>query len=390
MNPPFIGGGMTQSISGFSALSVSPAGCHFWAGVETLLWWEKKESLPANLVTSGLPTDAVPGALGQPNTVGLSGGGNVQFNPFAGSRLFAGVWLDPQQIIGIESSAFVLQEQGQGSSFNSTIGGNPLLALRYFNAATGEQDAFVIASPSTKSGGIATQTSSQLWGADVNVLHAFWWGNGFHLVGLLGFRYLDLSEALSIQTRTMALGNSPISFLGRNFATPAFDLTADRFHARSHFFGGQVGVRGEYYFSHFFVAATGKLAIGRTDEVINALGVSTLQIGTTPLLKTAGGLLALPSNSGQFVNQDFGIVPELQLKTGVLLTRWLRATIGYDVLYWSRVLRAGGTLNLTEDPRQVPTSPSFQADAAGHAPHPIFNPSSFWVQGLTLALEFTY
>lgn len=210
------------------------------------------------------------------------------------------------------------------------------------------------------------------------------------MVGLFGFRYLDLSEALASQTRKMALDSSPISFLGQNFATPAFDMTADQFHARSQFFGGQVGVRSEFYFSHFFVAATSKLAVGRTDEVMNALGVSTLQIGTTPSMKTAGGLFALPSNSGHFVNPDLGIVPELQLKGGVLLTRWLRATIGYDVLYWSRVLRAGDTLNLTEDPRQVPSSPSYQAGVIGHSPQPMFNTSSFWVQGLTLSLEFTY
>ncbi|HTV57024.1 MAG TPA: BBP7 family outer membrane beta-barrel protein [Terriglobia bacterium] len=385
-----MGDGMAQAISGFPFLPESPAGYRFWAGAEALLWWEKDEHLPANLVTSGLPTDAVPGALGQPNTLGLSGPGNVNFGPFAGLRLFAGAWLDPQQILGVEAGGFVLQEQGQGFNFNSTVGGNPLLALRHFDAASGAQDAFVIASPSSSTGGIAVQTDSQLWGADANVLHTFFWTRSFRLVGLFGFRYLDLSEALSIQTRSMAISGSAVSFLGQSFAAPSYDLTADRFNARNQFFGGQVGLRSEYYFSHFFVAAIGKLAVGQTDEVRNALGVSTLQIGTTPVQSTAGGLFAVPSNSGHFVNEDLGIVPELQLKGGVLLTRWLRATIGYDVLYWSRVLRASDTLDLTVDTRQVPTSPAYQPGVAVHSPSAMFNPSSFWVQGLTLGLEFTY
>ena len=74
----------------------------------------------------------------------------------------------------------------------------------------------------------------------------------------------------------------------------------------------------------------------------------------------------------------------------MLLTRWLRATIGYDILYWSRVLRAGDSLDLTVDNRQVPTSPSYQAGVVGSSPQTTFNTSSFWVQGLTLGLEFTF
>lgn len=374
----------------FPTLSLSPAGFRFWAGSEALLWWEKKEQLPANLVTTGLTTDAVPGAIGQPNTLGVSGPGNVPLGHFAGVRLFGGVWLDPQQILGVEASGFVLQQQGQGFTFNSTVGGNPLLALRQFDAFKGMQDAFVIAAPSSLSGGIALQTSSQLWGADAHLLHTFLWTPCFRLVGLFGFRYLDLSEGLSIQTRTMGIDGSAVSFLGQPFAPPAYEMTTDQFRARSQFFGGQVGVRGEYYFSHFFVSATGKLAVGQTDEVVNALGVSTLQIGNTPLLSTAGGLYALPSNSGHFVNPDFGVVGEYQLKGGVLLTRWLRATIGYNILLWNRVQRAGDTLDLTVDSRQVPISPSYQAGVIGHSPQPAFHTSSFWVQGLTLGLEFTY
>lgn len=388
--PPPTGTAMAQPAGNISALSLSPAGYYYWAGAEALLWFEKKEQFPANLVTTGLPTDAVPGALGQPNTLGFAKPGSVSFGPFAGLRLFAGAWLDPQQILGVEASGFVLQQQGRNFAFTSTIGGNPLLALRRFDAPGNSPDAFVIASPSTKNGGIAVQTDSQLWGADANVSHTFFWSHCFRLVGLFGFRYLDLSEALSIQTRSMAVDGSAVSFLGQNFAAPAYELTADRFHARSQFFGGQVGLRGEYYFSHFFVSAIGKLALGQTDEVMNALGISTLQIGATPVLRSAGGLYALPSNSGRFVNQDFGIVPELQLKGGVLLTRWLRATIGYDILYWSHVLRAGNALDLTVDARQVPTSPSYQPGAAAHSPQPAFNTSGFWVQGLTLGLEFTY
>jgi hypothetical protein len=393
--PPHFDTATPQLTDPYPAYPISPASYSFWFGGETLLWWEKSAALPANLVTGGLPTDAVPGALGQANTLGLSGPGRVDYGAFAGLRLFAGVWLDPQQNIGVDASGFVLENRGQGLAFNSTAGGNPLLALRSVDAVNGTPNAFVLASPGINgvgafAGGIALHTDSQLWGTDANVLHAFFTSNCFRVVGLFGFRYLDLSEGLSLQTHKLALDNSTVSFLGQSFAAPALALTADQFYARSQFFGGQLGLRGEYYFSHFFVAASGKLALGQTDEVRNALGVSTLQLGSAPPRMATGGLFALPNNSGHFVNQDFGIVPELQLKGGVLLTRWLRATIGYDFLYWSRVVRAVDALDLNVDARQVPTSPSFQSGIAAHAPQPTFTPSSFWVQGLTLGLELTY
>ncbi len=340
MKPSCIAAAQPPSAGNFPALSLTPTGYRFWGGIENLGWLEKRESLPANLVTTGLLTDAVPGALGQPNTLGLSGSGNINFGPFLGVRLFAGVWLDPRQTIGLDASGFVLQDHSHSFGFNSTVGGNPLLALSHIDATDGAQAAFVIAAPAVSSGGIAVQTTSQLWGADANLLHAFYWSPSFRLVGLFGFRYLDLNEGLSIQTRKTAIDDATLSFLGQSFAAPAFELTDDRFHARSQFFGGQVGVRSEYYFSHFFVAASSKLAVGRTDEVMNALGVSTVQPGHGPAQSSAGGLFALPSNSGRTVNSDLGLVPEFQLTGGVLLTRWLRVTIGYDGLYWSRVLRA--------------------------------------------------
>jgi hypothetical protein len=305
--------------------------------------------------------------------------------------------LDPQQILGLDATGFVLQNRGWIFDFNSTPGGNPLLALRHLDAPGGPEDAFVITSPSAVAsiggpfaGGVAVETHSQLWGTDENILHALCWGRNFYLVGLIGFRYLDLSESVAVLTRRNAIDGSALTFLGGSFGAPGFELTNDRFNARSQFFGGQFGLRGQYYFSHFFVAASGKLALGRTDEVANVFGVSTIQPGNGPPQTVAGGLFALASNSGRSLNQDFGVVPEVEVKGGVLLTRWLRAMVGYDFLYWSRVLRAGDTIDLAVDARQAPTSTSFQAGTTAVIPRTTLNPSSFWVQGLTLGLELTF
>jgi hypothetical protein len=291
----------------------------------------------------------------------------------------------------------LLEDRGHAFGVNSTSGGIPLLALRHLDPPTGAEDAFVVAAPSVNGGtvgpfvgGVAVQTNTQLWGTDANILHALCWSRNFHLVGLAGFRYLDLDETIDILTRKAAIGSSSLTFLGNSFGAPAFELTNDRFRGRSQFFGGQLGLRGEYFFKHCFIAASGKLALGRTDEVENALGISTLQPHNAPPQVAGGGLYALPTNSGRFLNQDFGVVPEVQVKGGVLLTSWLRATVGYNFLYWSRVLRAGNEVNLTVDARQVPTDPSYKAGTVVVLPRPVANATDFWVQGLTFGLEWTF
>jgi len=368
-----------------------------WAGAEPLFSWEKKQPLPPDLITTGLPTDARPGALGQPNTQVVFAPHDLGYGAFAGVRAFAGLWLDSGQALGLEAGGFVLEDRGEGFGINSTSGGSPLLALRRLDPLDGP-DAFVIAAPpvpggkmGSYKGGIAVNTDSQFWGAEANLLHSLYWSRDFRLVALAGMRYLDLSESVGIATDRAGRGTTPVTFLGKSFAPPAFDLTDDSFQGRNQFYGGQMGLRGEYVFDRLFVSAGTTLALGQTDEELNVLGVSALHASKPAVLQTApGGLYALPSNSGWFRNSDFGAVPEVQVKGGLLIAPWLRATVGYDLLYWTRVQRPGDQIDLTVDTRQVPTDPSYKAGTVAAFPRPMANRSDFWMQGVTFGLEFTY
>src|SRR5580704_8749395 len=76
-----------------------------WATTEYLLWWIKGSPLPPGLVTTGSPTDANPGALGQPGTVPLLGSPlapNLEFDPFSGFRINVGAWVDMDNTMGLE------------------------------------------------------------------------------------------------------------------------------------------------------------------------------------------------------------------------------------------------------------------------------------------------
>jgi hypothetical protein len=404
-----------------------------WAGAEALIWWEKRQPLPADLVSSGALADHRPGALGQPGTATADPAldpSNEGYGAFVGLRLFAGTWLDPQQVMGLEASGLVLENRGHIFGITSNAYGLPLLALRHLDPAgapgniflppapsvqggtvrpstASTQDAFVVAAPAASAkmnpftGGIVIRSDSQLWGTGGNILHALAWSPDFHLVALVGMRYFDLNESVAIQTQTVATGGSQLAFLGGRFPQTAIDgkntpqvaaaLTADSFHARDRFYGGQLGLRGEYFFDRFFVRGGCILDLGETDEVQNILGNSSLQPKKkAALITTPGGLYALPTNSGQFGSTNFSVIPEVQVQGGVLLTPWLRATIGYDLLYWTGVLRPGDQIDLNVDRRQVPTNPAFKAGTLANFPRPLANQSDYWLQGLTVGLDLTY
>src|SRR5438445_8441123 len=79
----------------------------FWLSAEYLAWWIKKEGIPP-LVTVGSPTDLVPGAIGQPGTVVVVGGDDIDFRTFSGGRLTTGMWLNDCQTKGFESNYLFL------------------------------------------------------------------------------------------------------------------------------------------------------------------------------------------------------------------------------------------------------------------------------------------
>jgi hypothetical protein len=366
-------------------------------------------------VTTGLPTDPRPGALGQRNTLIVGPSADTDCGIFAGVRAFAGTWFDPHGVIGLDASGFALEQNRDTFAVSSTFGGNPLLALRHLDLDSSRQDAFVITEPvgpdpkmGPVSGGIVIRSDSQLWGADANLLHAFCWARDYHLVGLAGLRYLQMDEHVGILTQRIAHGSSVVTFLGKPYGAGASEQTEDEYHGRDNFLGGQLGLRGEYFCNHFFLAASGKVALGRTEEELNILGLSTLQpppvvlsggtqgprrsphVRQVPAQTVPGGLYAPASDGGRLVNPDFGVVPELQLQAGVLLTPWLRATIGYDILYWSRVLRPGNQIDLAVNRQQVVTDPMFKAGSFSGFSRPLTNPSEFWAQGLTLGIEVNF
>lgn len=354
----------------------------YWGEVDYLLWWLGNVS-PPPLVSTGNPADSVPGALGQPGTRVLFGGSNgLDLGSFSGVRAQAGAWLG--EWCGAELVGFMLFRKTERFSQTSDAAGNPPIYVPFdnYNPLTPplpHEGSFTVADPlllGGVNGNITVTAATQLWGAEVNGLCRGFSSGGLNAVWLLGFRYLGLDDELS-------LSGSHRAFVIDNQQT-----WRDRFYTQNNFYGGQLGSKLSWTNGLFLVDFTGKVALGGTQQVVSVSGSSTNSDAgaANPGSFPGGAVFALPSNLGRRVEDDFTVVPQLQLKVGCNLTRFCTGFCGYDFLYWSSVVRAGDQLD-----RRVNDSQAIGGVLVGDPlPTRQFNRSDLLVHGVTFGILCRY
>jgi hypothetical protein len=354
----------------------------FWLSGEYLLWWIKDSKIPV-LLTSGSATDPLPGALGQPGTAILFGGGNVNNYNRSGARFTAGFWFDDEQDFGLESSYFFLASRSVKVDLRSSaLPGSLILGRPFVNVATGMQDVGIIALPGLSSGTVEVLSTSRLQGAELNATTKLHLGGGFNLTGLAGFRYLQLDENINVDDNEMV---SPSTVLIGGDAISVID----KFETHNRFYGGQLGVRGDYHSGRWSLEMLGKLALGGMREVVRIQGL-TIVTSAAGLTTFPAGFLALPTNSGRFTRDELTLVPEAGVTVGYQITDHLRATFGYTFLYISSVTRPGDSIDLALNPSQIPLSLTTGPLTGPARPAARVQDTEFWAQGLSFGLEFSY
>jgi hypothetical protein len=360
----------------------------WWVEAEYLLWWTKDGPLPVPLVASGPPESF--GTLGM-GGVAVFGGRPLDYGATSGGRLAVGAWLDDQHTLGIEFGGFVLEQRAVGFSARSDATGSPVITRPLINALDGTETVQFVAFPDAFAGGIAVTSESKLWGADVNVLTTVARRSGLEASLLAGFRYLDLSESLTVLQSSQVLEDGVFGFNGQTVLAPNSVGMFDAFRTHNHFYGGQLGARAACCWERFSADVTAKVALGWTEEVVNIAGSSTLlPAGGTPQT-TSGGVLALASNSGRRTHDEFAVVPEVGVQIGYRIIDSLTAYVGYNFLYWSDVVRPGDQIDRRINPTQLPTSLQFtQPPTAPALPAALFQRSDYWAQGITFGVVFAY
>ncbi|MDB5313685.1 MAG: hypothetical protein JWO38_7887 [Gemmataceae bacterium] len=321
----------------------------FWLSPTLELGGSKAASVPA-LVRAGSPNG--PAVYGNEHLT----------TPFrAGLGLNGGVWLDAEQVHGIDGSFYYL---GQGG--NNTLLFSP--GATYF-LPTANGGAFPLSDPAagyagSYQAGLITHFSS----ADVDYRQNVLCGPGGRVDALVGYRYGNLGETFEVYGKRLGPGGEIVRF-------------RDDAKATNQFHGGQIGLAGEYRFDRWYVGATGKVAFGTVFTNTALSGMFRVNGTVIPY-----GFYARPGTAGETDSSRFGVMPTVGLTFGRQLGEHARVYVGYNLLYLTGVTRGPDVLTplpnvLAANPQAVSPAASVQRNTPA---------SDFWVQSLSLGLEWRY
>ena len=340
-----------------------------WFDYEVLGWATKSQYVPPLLTTSTDPTDQ--GILGRATTIILAGDETLYDQLQIGGRLTGGWWFHPDKSSGVEFHYFALDGEDLFYQTESTFS-EALLSRPFTNADSGIQDR-ELANPNTFSADVRVGVDKDFSGA--GALYRTVLQSGCHhridIVG--GYRYLRLYEQLHINediVRETGLFRS-----GNRF---------DRFRGESEFHGGELGLVGRWQKGYWSLELVGKGAIGASRRNILINGASSLVDIDGNATTYEAGVLAQPSNIGNYNDDEFAFTSELGVSLQYDLTCQLRASVGYTFLYWSDVSRVLDHVSLTLDPDLIPPP-------GGTATNTFeWVTDDFWAQGLTAGFEYQF
>jgi hypothetical protein len=352
----------------------------FWARAEYLLRWFRDQQVPPLVTTGPAMANGQNGFLGAPGTVVLLGG-NIDGGVRSGARLTVGGWCDDDCDLGVEASGFFIGQRSFRFSANSSQ--FPVLARPFFSLNTMSESAQEATTPGRSSGSVSVDSPSRLWGAEIDLRCNLCCGCGTRLDFLAGPRYVQLDEGLHINESLLGLAGA-----GPQAGSQIF--VNDRFDTRNQFYGGQVGLDYELTRGRWSLDLLGKLALGVTHQEVDIAGSQLIVSPTGMVTAFNGGLLALPSNSGHFTRDRFSVLPEVTLTLGYQLTDWCRLSVGYNLLYWSSVVRPGDQIDRVLDETLIPNFPTNAAPTGQLRPAPTLRSTDFWAQGVNFGVEFRF
>ncbi len=341
----------------------------FWAEANYVLYWLKPVCYTVPGVTIGNPNDTVPGAVGQPGTQVVEGDHKFQFGGANGIRTRMGAWLTDDQLVGVELEGFVLEQVASGQSVTANASSPPLFLP--FQNPDNSQGLLPFSIPGVVGASSNSVGTSRMWGLEANVPLHFAVEQGawiLHATALAGVRYLDLADRVLVTNTQYLISDPSVAALGQaNFST------------RNQFVGGQVGSRLGVEWGQLRLDLTTKLALGETHLVSDVNG-STLLSGSSVLPGLLPGpFLALPSNIGRSASERITVVPEFNLSMRWQVTDSVYLRLGYDLLYWNKILCPGDQMN----PHVNATALPYHGPLVGlPAPTPQFVFTDAFLQGL--------
>lgn len=368
---------------------------HGWVHAEYLSWYQDGMRVPALVTSSPTTTDrANAGVLGL-NTTTLYGNDDLFTDQSSGFRIRFGWWLSSFPGIGLEGEYLGLGEQTE-SFFARSTGqtGSQILARPFYNTLTGSEASELVAFPNVVSGDIAVDSTNKFDGAAFRFRRQMCCSSGCgfsqlncqtvptssRLDGTLGYRFWELKESIQVQERlTSLVTTDPGSF-----------IITDRFETRNLFNGAELGVLWQGRRGWWSLDALMRLGIGNVNQSVTVSGSSAVTEGANPGTTTNfnTGFLAQSTNIGTHERNKFTMVPELGLTLGYQMTKRVRLTTGYSLIYWGSVVRPGDQIDSTLNPNLL--APQETAVSTPNRPQFRFVETDYYVQGLSFGGEFRW
>jgi hypothetical protein len=353
----------------------------FWLTANYAAIFIKPMNIAVPLATTGSLADASPAAIGQPNTTILTGN-TFQFGMLSGIQTDAGVFLDSEGCWALQWSGLFVVPAHARSQFSSDATGNPLIARPIFNTNTGINQVLVDSIPGSVAGAINIDARTAFFDTEANLTYRCKSVEKSHADLLCGFRYMHLAEDLRILDQLTPLVPGVLTFETGPANPPNSLVDFDRFSTANNFFGLQLGGLCALEQGRWFCAGWGKAGLGVTNQMAFVNG-STALVTPTGRQFAGGGVLAVPTNMGQYSRNVLGFVPEGGLTLGVNVTAHVQLTLGYSFLYWNNVIRPGTLLNSTINPTQIPTTSGFGTATGPASPQFQFVSDTFWMHNVT-------
>ncbi|MBY0589389.1 BBP7 family outer membrane beta-barrel protein [bacterium] len=364
-----------------------------WARKEVLLWWMDGQGTPPLVTTSpnGTPGSQA-GVLGQPGTqVIFSGPLNDDFN--VGGRFQAGYWLDKCNTIGIQTGFFFLGQNS--SSYTASSDGSSIIA-RPFNdvrPSLNAQNSELVSFPGALSGSVGVDSTTSILGGNIALRKLLCCKNSCapacastncNVPGVYccrwdcisGFQYFRLADNVSISENLTALNSGP--------AVPGTNIRLnDRFNTQNNFYGYDIGTVGSCYRGRWFLEGLFSIGIGAVQRTALISGNTTTTVPGGSRTVSNGGLLAQPTNIGQYDDTQFSVMPQVGLNVGYQVCKYARVFAGYTFLGITGIARAGEQI----DPVLNSTQLGGGTLAGSSRPAFNWNDSFFWAQGVNIGLD---
>ncbi len=268
----------------------------------------------------------------------------------AGARADFGFWFDDCETLGMGAKVWGLQGDSDGF-YAASPDGNPVLARPFYNVVLDQEDALLAASPGLIVGSINADTTSSVVAAEAYLRSGMLAGRGYNLDLVGGYHFLRFDNDLSVFSNSMSIdpgGGTPVGTI--------IDVL-DEFGAENEFHGGTIGVVGETRHGCWTLSGLAKFSVGNMRQTVDINGYQSITApGDTPSV-TPGGLLAQPTNMGEYARDVTAWIPEFGVTAGYDVRNWLRLTIGYNILWISNVAFAGDQIDRGVNPTQFGGNP---------------------------------